>query len=133
MALDVWVGYPEPHRGGPSVSFEPEAYYSFLYPLLEDFAARHGKMIDPYDGAVFEGRELEDVLALVDRARSLIERQAEAFDVHIGTNMGSFVEPRHEEIYFRVNRADYLVFIERLRGAVLEAKASSRPLVFFGD
>jgi hypothetical protein len=51
----------------------------------------------------------------------------------MGTNMGSYVEPKNEEIYYSVKRTEYLDFVERLRGAVLEAKDSRRPLVFFGD
>ena len=133
MALDVWVGYPERKSGGPAVSFEPEAYYMFLYPLFEAFAKQHGKMIDQYDGVEFEGKELDHVIELVESAKSLIERQPEIFEVHMGTSLGSYMEPKNEEIYHNVERAEYLVFIERLRDAVLKAKSNHKPLVFFGD
>jgi hypothetical protein len=133
MALDVWVGNPTRFKGGPAVSFEPEAYYWFLYPLFEDFAERHGKLIDLYDGAAFEGTELDHVIELWENAKSLIERQSEAFDIHMGTNMGTDEEPKKEEIYFAVRRSEYLIFIERLHDAGLKAKNSRKPLVFFGD
>jgi hypothetical protein len=133
MALDVWIGRPTRFKGGPAVSFEPEAYYSFLYPLFEEFAATYGQMIDPYDGAVIETTELLPVLALVDRAKALVSAQPEVFDVHMGTNLGSFFEPKSEEMYDTVKRDEYLIFIEALRAAVFEAQRTNRPLVFVGD
>lgn len=133
MALDVWVGAPAHDRGGPFVSFEPEAYYVFLRPLFEVFAEQHGKLIDPYDGCQFEGDELDHLLELVEEARQLIAQQNEVFDIHMGTNVGSFLEPRNEEIYQQVVRSDYLAFVGRLRAAVLAARNGCQPLVFYGD
>lgn len=133
MALDVWVGHPTRNKNGPSVTFSPEAYYSFLYPLFEDFAEQHGTMIDPYDGAAFEGEKLGPVLELVERARELVEKQPAVFDVHMGTNIGSYLEPKNEPVYHRVERAEFLEFLARLRAAVLAAKREHLPLVFYGD
>ncbi len=133
MALDVWIGEPTRFAGRPAVSFEPEAYYSFLYPLFEEFAQSSGQMIDPYDGAKFESFELNSVLTLVDKAREMVAAQPEEIKVHMGTNMGSYLEPKHEEIYCSVNRYEYLEFIEKLRLAVVEAQRTGKPLVFFGD
>lgn len=133
MALDVWIGEPSRFIGGPAVSFEPEAYYSFLYPLFEEFAQAHGQMIDPYDGAMFESTKLGPVLELIDKAKALVSAQPEEFEVHTGTNLGSSLEPKHEEIYHSVKRSEYLEFIEQLRAATLKAQSSGRPLVFFGD
>jgi len=133
MALDVWIGYPTHNGKGPAVSFTPGAYYTFLNPLFEDFEEQHGTMIDPYDGAAFEGEELGPVLELVDRARRLVEEQPAVFDVFMGTNIGSYLEPKNEPVYHRVERAAYLEFLERLRAAVLAAQREHLPLVFYGD
>lgn len=133
MALDVWVGEPTRFVGGPAVSFEPEAYYSFIFPLFAEFAQSSGQMIGPYEGARFESSELAGVLALVDKAREMISAQPEEFQVHMGTNMGSYLEPRNEEIFCTVSRYEYLAFIEKLRLAVLEAQRTGKALVFFGD
>jgi hypothetical protein len=133
MALDVWIGNPGRFAGRLVVSFDPEAYYTFLLPLFEEFANTHGQMIDLYDGAMFEPEALAPVLELVDKAEALISSQPEAFKVHMGTNLGSYLEPEHEEIYHTVNRADYLAFIGRLRAAVLQAQRTGKRLVFFGD
>jgi hypothetical protein len=133
MALDVWIGKPTRFKGGPSVSFEPEAYYSFLYELFEEFAEVHGQMIDPYDGAIFQPSELAPVLELVDRAKELVSAQPEEFDVYMGKNLGSYYEPKDEDIYFKVKRHEYLNFIERLRQTVLEAQKAGKEVVFFGD
>lgn len=133
MALDVWIDNPTRFSGDPAVSFEPEAYYSFLLPLFEEFAESYGQMIDPYDGAVFEPNALAPVLELVDKVRALISAQSEEFEVHMGTNLGSYLEPKNEKIYHPVKRDEYLAFIDRLRSAVLAAQRTSKPLVFFGD
>ena len=133
MALDVWIGKPTQFKGGPSVSFEPEAYYSFLYELFEEFAEVHGQMIDPYDGAIFQATELAPVLELVDRAKELVSAQPEEFDVYMGKNLGSYYEPKDEDIYFKVKRSEYLMFIERLRQTVLEAQKVGKEVVFYGD
>jgi hypothetical protein len=133
MALDVWIGNPTRFSGSPAVSFEPGAYYSFLLPLFEEFAETYGQMIDPYDGAMFDANALAPLIALVDKAQALISTQPEEFEVHMGTNLGSYLEPKNEEIYHSVKRQEYLAFIDRLRSAVLEAKRTGKPLVFFGD
>jgi hypothetical protein len=133
MALDVWIGNPMRFTGSPAVSFEPEAYYSFLLPLFEEFAETYGQMIDPYDGAVFDTNALAPVIELVDKAQALISAQPEEFEVYMGTNLGSYLEPKNEEIYHPVKREEYLAFIDRLRSTVLEAQRTSKPLVFFGD
>ena len=133
MALDVWVGKPTRFKGGPAVSFEPEAYYSFLYELFEEFAEVHGQMIDPYDGAIFESNELVPVLELIDKAEALVSAQEDEFEVHMGTNLGSYHEPKNEDIFFKVKREDYLKFINSLRLAARVAQKTGKPLVFFGD
>lgn len=73
------------------------------------------------------------VLKLVIRAEVLISAQPEEFEVHMGTNLGSYHEPKKEEIFHTVKRNEYLKFIEGLRAAILEAKRTNTPLVFFGD
>ena len=101
--------------------------------LRLEFAQAHGQMIDPYDGAMFESTKLGPVLELIDKAKALVSAQPEEFEVHTGTNLGSSLEPKHEEIYHSVKRSEYLEFIEQLRAATLKAQSSGRPLVFFGD
>jgi hypothetical protein len=97
MALDIWVGNPTRFTGSPAASFEPEAYYSFLLPLFEEFAQSYGQMIDPYDGAVFEPNALTPVLELVNKAKALISAQPEEFPVYMGKNLGSYFEPKNED------------------------------------
>lgn len=133
MALDVWIGKPTRFKGGPSVSFEPEAYYSFLSELFEEFAEVHGQMIDPYDGAIFMSSELAPVLELVDKAKALISAQSEEFEVYTGTNIGTCFEPKNEDVYVKIHRNEYLKFIEKLRQTILKAQQTGKELVFFGD
>ncbi len=133
MALDVWIGNPKRFIGGPAVSFEPEAYYTFLFPLFEELAESCGQVIDLYDGAMFEPDALAPVLELVDKAHALISSQPEEFEVHMGTNLGSYLEPENEEIYYTVKRDEYLAFIAKLRSAVLDSRRRNKPLLFVGD
>jgi exonuclease III len=51
----------------------------------------------------------------------------------MGKNLGSYYEPKDEDIYFKVKRHEYLNFIERLRQTVLEAQKAGKEVVFFGD
>lgn len=134
MPLDVWIGLPTKNDGsGLVLSFDPEAYYWFLYPLFEEFVHSHGQMIDLYDGAMFAPEELKPVLDLVDRAVTQVAAQSDEFEVRTGTNLGSALKPRNKEIYHTVVRTEYLAFLEQLRSAALETQRLGKPLVFFGD
>jgi hypothetical protein len=133
MSLDVWIGVPGSTGARHVLAFEPEIYYLYLLPLFEDFAASGGPLIDQYGAARFGGAELAGLLALVDQARELVAAQADEFQAHWGTAIGSSVEPRHEEIWVEVDRAAFLGFIQQLRAAVLEAQASGQLLFFSGD
>ncbi len=58
MALDVWVGSWDQPGSTLVASFEPEAYFWFLYPLIDRLNRDHAKRIDLYDGCSFEPDEL---------------------------------------------------------------------------
>ena len=133
MALDVWVGRPGRLGSKLMVSFEPDAYYAFLSPLFEEFAQAHGRWIDPYEGTSFEPEGLAPVFALIAQAEARVAAQAEEFDVHVGTDIGSFHEPANEELYETVQRARYLEFIRVWRSAAELAQRARKPLVFWGD
>ena len=133
MALDVWVGDWNEHGSKLIVSFDPEAYYSFLYPLFEEFEQTYGQMIDLYDGAMFQADALVSVFELIDKAKTFVSSQDEQFDVHMGINLGSYVEPKTEEIFCTVQRNEFLQFIERWRTATHMAQEAGKPLIFYGD
>ena len=82
---------------------------------------------------MFETDALAPVLELIDKAKTLVSSQAEQFDVHMGTNLGSDSEPKKEEIFCTVHRAQYLEFIEKLRSAAQAAQETGKPLMFYGD
>lgn len=115
MALDVWIGKPS------------------IGKYLKSSRSPMVKLIDQYDGAIFESTELVPILGLLDKAKALISAQTEQFEVHMGTSLGSYLERKNEEIYHTVVRDDYLIFIEMLRSAVFEAQKLAKPLVFYGD
>ncbi len=133
MALDVWVGDWNKSESKLVVSFDPKVYYSFLSPLFEEFEKTYGQMIVPYDDAMFEPGSLGPVFELVDNAEALVSSQAEQFEVHMGTNLGTYFEPKKEEIYCTVHRDEFLEFIQKLRSAVRIAQQTGKPLIFYGD
>ena len=81
----------------------------------------------------YAGAELAGLLALVDQARDQVAAQPDNFQAHWGTCIGSYNEPRHDEIFVEVNRAAFLGFIKQWRAAVVEAQVRGKTLVFFGD
>lgn len=126
MALDVWVGDWNQAGSERVTSFDPEAYYWFLYPLIEEFASTHGKCIDLYDGAEFRPDELPSIHDLLDRAVALVSSQPVTFDVHVGT-----ISER--KLYSTVEREAFLAFLEQVRSAVSRCERSGKPLLFYGD
>ena len=133
MPLDIWVGDWNERGSKLITSFDPEAFYTFLYPLFEEFETISGQFIDQYDGTRFDPPHLDQVSDLIDQAEELVRQQSEIFEVHMGTCLGSAIEPRHEEIYESVSREDYLVFLSKWRSALLKARQDNKPLFFYGD
>ena len=133
MSLDIWVGDWSKAGSKLITSFDPEAYYIYLYPLFEEFEQTSGQFIDQYDGAIFEPSELDQVTTLIGQAESLVLQEDEEFVVHMGTCLGSALEPMHEEIYETVNRKDFLKFINEWKSAVAMASKLQKPLIFYGD
>ncbi|MEL0583848.1 MAG: hypothetical protein AAES65_03045 [Candidatus Thiodiazotropha sp. (ex. Lucinoma kazani)] len=133
MALDVWIGKPGMNTGDLAISFEPEAYYYFLYPVFEEFSKSSGKLIDPYCNVAFEPAQFPSVLELIDKSKVLVSAQPEEFEVYMGKNLGSAVDRKDEEIFHILKREKYLKFLECLRLVVLNAEELGEPLVFFGD
>ncbi|MEO0476905.1 MAG: hypothetical protein AAF085_13185 [Planctomycetota bacterium] len=133
MALDIWVGDWNEHGSKLITSFDPEAYYKFLYPLFEQFETVCGQFICQYDGAQFGPSSLDQISKLIDQAEKLIRQQEEVFEVHMGTFLGTSKHPKQEEIYESVSRDDYLQFISEWRSALLKARQDNKPLLFYGD
>ena len=70
MALTAHLTKTDSHKSvsrfAPYVVFETDAYYCYLSSHFEEIHQRTGKMIDPYDDAVFHAVELsvlEDVFS----------------------------------------------------------------------
>src|SRR4030095_1353279 len=68
-----------------ATSFEPEAYYWFLYPLIEKLRDSHRKYIDLYGGCAFTPQELGLIRELISDAERLVQQQPNRFRVHVGT------------------------------------------------
>ena len=129
MALDVWIGNWSAPKSSLAVSFEPEAYYWFISPLVERLHEQHGKFFDPYEGCAFMPSELHLFLALIDEAEALAQKQSEQFPVHVGTE----IEPVKKELYIEVDRDDFLAFLDSLRDAARQCEQDGAALHLYGD
>ena len=132
MALDVLIGPLTAPRSGPSTSFEPEAYYWFLHPLIERLAETTGRYIDLYGTAEFSSGEIDMVDEFLDDAEELVRAQPASWDVHMGTRFRGF-SPVGTEILETVERVAFLAFLGQLRQIAKHSKELGAPMVFFGD
>lgn len=129
MPLDVWVGDPNEPTSSFAVSFEPEAYYWFIHPLIESLHKRHGKYFDPYQGCKFDATELQLFQTLIDDADALAKQKSEHFAVHVGTQ----IEPIERDLYVEVDKSALRVFLGALRDAVRRCEEKGTALHLFGD
>lgn len=129
MALDVWIGNWNKLGSRRVASFEPEAYYWFMYPMFEELATSHGKSIDLYDGCEFHPDELKLIEELVSKAEEFGRLQPDRFRVHVGT----VCEPRERKLYEEINRDAYLEFLATLRSAAQRCLDTGKSLHFYGD
>ncbi len=129
MALDVWIGDWNDPGSELAASFDPEAYYWFLYPLIERLQQSHGKYIDLYGGCEFSPNELALFEKFLSDAEALVQRQHRRFRVHTGTR----TQPIEKERYSEVDRESFLGFLASLRSAVRRCVQASKSLRFYGD
>jgi hypothetical protein len=129
MALDVWIGNWD-HPGSTLVtSFNPEAFYWFLYPLIEDLRDSHGKYIDLYGGCEFKPQELWLIRKLISDAEALVRHQPSRFRIQVGTQ----TQPVERELYSEVDRDSFLEFLASLRAAADRCFKAAKSLHFYGD
>lgn len=129
MALDVWIGDPSDPTSTLAASFDPEAFYWFLYPLIEQLRESHGKYIDLYDGCEFKPQELGLIRTFIADAEALVGRQPSRFSVHVGTQ----VEPIERKLYVEVDRGAFLGFLSSLRSAADRCLDTGKSMRFYGD
>src|SRR5262245_27121321 len=129
MALDVWIGDWDDPGSVLATSFEPEAFYWFLYPLIEELRNSHGKYIDLYGGCAFEPQELGIVRQLISDAESLVRQQPDRFRIHVGTQ----TQPVKREHYTEVDRGSFLKFLGSLKLAADRCFQAGKSLYFYGD
>ena len=130
MALDIWVG--DWNEKGSKLTFlRPRSILFVLCPIFEDFEKEKGIMIDPYDGARFDSQFLDQVDELASKAESLVLSQPREFDVYMGTNLGTTLEPKNEEIYFTVKRSEFIDFIKKWESAIRQARESRKPYILW--
>jgi hypothetical protein len=112
-----------------ATSFEPEAYYWFLYPLIEKLRDSHRKYIDLYGGCEFTPQELGLIRELISDAERLVQQQPNRFRVHVGTQ----TDPVKREIYAEVDRSSFLEFLASLTSAANRCSQCGKSLHFYGD
>lgn len=112
-----------------AVSFEPEAFYWFLYPLMKKLLESRGKYIHLWGDCEFAPREIDLIFNFVSRAEALVRQQRDVFRVHMGTQ----TQPVKRELYTEVDRASLLAFLGSLRLAADQCLQMGKSLHFYGD
>ena len=140
MALDVYIQPgpelpPNRHIAEHVVSIEgsgrgenPGCFW-FLYPLFNDLAKRTGQRIDLYGDAAFWGETLDALEETLTRAHSLVDAQSDTWQVRTSIQ----IRPVRQEIYETISKQQMNVLLEKLDGAVRQAKATGVCVIFFGD
>ncbi len=132
MGVDIGVAVDDKsfvRRAEPVVTLEDNGYYWFLHPLFADLASKTGQYIDLYGDASFAGLTLDALGDTIERARRLVEEQAETWEVHIGTQTA----PVHRELFSAVDRQTFRQLLGRLGEVVAIAKGLNGRVVCFGD
>ena len=111
------------------MSFEPEAYYWFMYPLVAQLHEQHDKFFDLWDGCEFKSDELHLFRTLIDDVEALLAREPETFSVHVGRQ----TKPIEEELYIEVKREEYESFLATLRSIAKECEQAEKSLHVYGD
>lgn len=132
MSLDIGIGDGQslwPIEGEPSLAMDCDGYYWFLHPLFTELYNVTGEYIDLFGEASFQGENLEALGRSLSSARAVVESQADAWQVHVGTQ----VSPEHRELYKPVERDQFIDLLDRFQRIVARAKELGRPVVCFGD
>jgi hypothetical protein len=84
MTLSKSVAPGRPPDQEPSVCFEDDGYYWFLYPFFERLAARTRQFIDPYGDAEFSGAQFAELESMVAHARAVADAQPDTIEIKTG-------------------------------------------------
>ena len=140
MALDVYL-QPTPvipssrSVGEHVVSIEGtgrdqnDGYFWFLYPLFNDLAKRTGQRIDLFGDAAFAGDTLDELEQTLVSARALVDAQPDVWERVVKVQKKSVWGEERQQL----NKQQMFVLLEKLEGAVREAKATGKYVIFFGD
>ena len=135
MALDAYLqedkNFPKT-RENCFISFEDDGYYWFLFEFFKDLANQTGQMIDLYNDAFFEDRNLDLLNQTIQRAKTEILNKPEAWEEFIGTIVHKG-EGKAEKRFSVVHKKELEIILAKLEKAIIKAKARNLGLFFFGD
>lgn len=125
--LDIGVGdgiHRPSDPNEPSLYFDDDGYYWFLYPLFERLAAETGQFIDLYGYAIFAGSDIVALTRILMEAKRLVEAQPATWKVQTAAA---------PVIHQRVKRDDFMGMLSTWERAAQRARESGRCVICFGD
>ena len=135
MGADLFIADEQGTRiddSGPSITFDDDGYYWFLYPYFETANLnRRFELVDLYGNSEIDGYQLERLRDELLEARLDVEKRADTWKVLVGWT--GTTKSRTTEIWRSVYRTEFLDRIDHLLRLVDAARVGGRKLVVVGD
>lgn len=129
MPLDIWFGNWDSPGSKLMLSFEEEAYYWFIEPLIAQSCEQGGKWFDLYDGAEFKPDELHHIEQIIDRAIELVESKPQTWDVKVGMQD----KPEQRELCTKIEKQPFLDFLSAWKRIVDKCQKKRQSMFLYGD
>jgi len=129
MPLDIWIGDWNSPRSKLVLSFENEAYYWFIEPIIAQSHDQGGKWFDLYDGAEFRPDELHHVEGIIALAMEQVRSKPQEWDVKVGTQL----KPEPKDLFVRVRKQQFLDFLSAWKCVADSCREQQKSMSLYGD
>ena len=129
MALDIWIGDWNSLGSKLALSFDEEAYYWFIEPIVRQSYDIGGKFFDLYDGAEFKLEELHLVESIVACAKEQIETKPQHWKVKVGTQ----TNPEWRDVFVEIDKDQFLDFLATWTDIVAKCRKQQKSMFLYGD
>jgi hypothetical protein len=126
ITLSKSVAPSRPAAQEPSVCFEDDGYYWFLYPFFERLAARTRQFIEPYGDAEFSGAQLAELEKAVAAAATSAEALPDSTEV-------KRVWFGPEPVVDTIRREVLLNLLDQLGEVIRVGRQEGRAIICSGD
>lgn len=109
--------------------FHEEIYYWALHGEIEELFNDTGKYIDLLENTVYTTEELPRLMKMITDAKVRIADKPEKWDEFLATEL----DPETKDVFITVNKADFILFLDRFESMIAEAQTSDKNVVFKSD